>query len=310
MTYRRAAAALLALVMVVQLSSMLPPKRSEPVPPAFSPALPPFDSTAPLDVVWLIGALGEGTGSIVAPQRIPDTTSRQALTLSSGIPLRTVPRRPHYNSLSRPAALAAQPNGSLHIERLPPGAPSDAITPCLTAVDPYSRRLQVRQWTVEVVVLLLDTPHFGHVWQTIIGRNGFNINQTSSEEAALPSLALKLKPNRHFLLQAWVETDGDSPRTTKLVSEESNHAAQPDTWYHLVLQFNNQSAELYVNGRLEVHAWWGGMLAPPARESDGDFTFGCGMHAGTPADTCSCLLSEGRFAARALSPEEWLWRMK
>ena len=43
------------------------------------------------------------------------------------------------------------------------------------------------------------------------------------------------------------------------------------------------------------------------REHDGDFTFGCGMFNGQPADPCSCLMSEARASKSALEPNEWLW---
>ena len=123
---------------------------------------------------------------------------------------------------------------------------------------------------------------------------------------------LKLTPQRHFLLHAWVEPDvptlGQPPGQPRLVTSQSKGAAEANTWYHLVLQSNGHVVELHVNGRAELRAWWGGALALPPRDTDGDLTFGCGMHAGVYTDTCSCLISEARAAERELAPEEWLWR--
>ena len=42
-------------------------------------------------------------------------------------------------------------------------------------------------------------------------------------------------------------------------------------------------------------------------ETHGDLTFGCGMHRGELAHTCSCLVSEARATEDALKPAEWLW---
>ena len=48
-----------------------------------------------------------------------------------------------------------------------------------------------------------------------------------------------------------------------------------------------------VLSRARSNACWIASLSS-ARPSDGDLTFGCGMHVGVPADACSCLLSEVR----------------
>ena len=58
---------------------------------------------------------------------------------------------------------------------------------------------------------------------------------------------------------------------------------------------------------LEISSEFDGWLADPPRSTDGDLTFGCGMHGGVLADTCSCLLSEVRASDRALPSQQWLW---
>jgi hypothetical protein len=191
---------------------------------------------------------------------------------------------------------------------------------CLTTIAQSStREFFSPVWTVEAVVNFLDTPHFGQAWQTIVGRNGHNVSQS---DASLPLFALKLAPDARFWMQAWLAPSNSSipsSLTPQLITRVSTHIAVPGTWYHLVVVSNGESLRLFVNGQLEAAAPFPGTLPAMGRsarsshvegrliETHGDLTFGCGMHRGELADTCSCLVSEARATEDALKPAEWLW---
>ena len=240
---------------------------------------------------------------------------------------RVIPRKPSFVALWRSPKLPPAPAGSLHLER--PDAEQSALqsagAPCLTTrAHTAVRRRTARRWTFEAVVNLLDTPHFGRTWQTMIGRNGLRQSET---EPRLPLFALKLAPDLHFWLQAWLVPADDDDESTgeavRLVSRRSAHVATPNTWYHLAVVCDGESLLLYVNSQLEAAGYFHGRLPTPPHEREGaplelqqlaagggdlgDITFGCGMHDGILADTCSCLLSEVRAVERVLTPEEWLW---
>ena len=293
---------------------------------------------------WRIGRLNmslhdtlDDVSARVAPQSgfVPSDGSDVRLHVASatGMPLRIIPRAPTFLTLSRPAALPWPPEGSLHVER-PPWSRENAKMPptCLYTRDAARRRSSfASEWTIEAVVLFLNNPHFGHQWQTIFGLNGAALvprlhaphthvrrcvactgfNMTDSSDAHLSSLALKLSPKLGLLLQAWLAPQGAMPQAPpRLVSVWSSHSAQANAWYHVVVRCAAGKLELHVNGFLEASAPFDGQLARPPRPSDGDLTFGCGMHKGVPADTCSCLLSEVRAANQSLSSHEWLWTPK
>lgn len=241
--------------------------------------------------------------------------------------LRIVPRSPKFISLRRPAMLPAAPSTSLHLERPNNGVaatdddfPAESTHNCLsTRAAPEVRQRSLRTWTYEAVVNFLDTPHFGRTWQSIIGRNGLGF---LDEERHLPLLVLKLAPDLRFWLQTWLARDTDAallstpPSPPLLITKVSEHVAVPDTWYHLVVVCDGETLKFYVNGQLEAASYFKGAL-PHAFDATkplgdgtqmhGDLTFGCGMHRGVLADTCSCLLSEVRALDRALAPSEWLW---
>ena len=252
--------------------------------------------------------MDEHKGAIQAPDTFRDVQhGGLLLAVESAVPLLVVPRSPSYVGLLRGASDFAAPNGSLHLERLPDAAPEGAQTPCLVARQPSLRRRSPRNWTLEANVLFLGTPHFGRHWQTIVAKTGFNLSAADPSNAALPILAAKLSPARRFVLQVWVDVESGPPI---LVTAQSVHQALPDTWYHLVMVSNGGTLDFYVNGGFELRLRTGGRLALPTRSTDGDLAFGCGMHQGVPADTCSCLLSEVRAAEQALTPEQWLWRRR
>ena len=280
------------------------------------------------DNMWLLGQMDGDEGSRPAPRQFQSVGlgSHPGLAVRSSLPLRVVSRAPVFIRRVRGTSLPAAPNGSLHLEGLPPEAPADAISPCLSTSDASLRRMIFRQWTIEATALLLDTPRFGRIWQTIVGRNGFN-HSTNPQGAALPTFALKLSPSGRFVLLAWFERDLGtmvagrraspyaSVRPPDFVSVESEHVAQPNVWYHLVVSFDGAVLQLAVNGvtesRVTVRVPSGGVarLAQPRRPTDGDWTFGCGMHNGVAADTCSCLLTEARLVDRALDEHELSWHV-
>ena len=242
-----------------------------------------------------------------------DSSVRLHSASASGMPLRIVPRAPKFLLLSRPSNLPLAPEGSMHLDR-PPGAEGDQPTTpsCLFTHEAalgrasFARR---RDWTLEAVVLFLDNSHFSGQWQTIIGRNGHQMSPDPGGKG-LSSLALKLSPDLSLLLQAFLApavAPGQPPQPTRHVSAWSKHRAQANAWYHIVVVARGGRLELYVNGMLEISSEFDGWLADPPRSTDGDLTFGCGMHGGVLADTCSCLLSEVRASDRALPSQQWLW---
>ena len=194
------------------------------------------------------------------------------------------------------------------MERPPGGDGARRQTTCLFTRNPALGRASFeREWTIEAVVLFLNNPHFATQWQTVIGRNGYRLSESSPN---ISSLALKLSPGRRLLLQAWLAptpANASHRPPPRLVSAWSAHAAQPNAWYHIAVVCAEGSLRLHVNSHLEAVEKFEGRLALPTRPTDGDLTFGCGMHAGVPADTCSCLLSELRASNRSLPADEWLW---
>ena len=331
-----ASVALMGLVLDALTGSILPPVARPlprvaapsvvPPPPPLPPPPPPPPPTPSIGSLWQLGDLGDSNGAIAAPAAFVAHGDGQSLAVASSFaPLHIVPRSPEFVNRARPAALPAAPNGSLHMERLPPEAPATAVKTCLTTRDPTLRTAAFTNWTLEATALLLDTSRFGHSWQTIIGRNGVR-HGTRPNEADLPTFALKLAPSRRFVLLAWMQAIGGGANGTggaarpgpRFISIESEHVAQSNVWYHLVVTFEGQVdgavMQLSVNGVPEARvkvlrpAWSAAVaLAPPTRPSDGDWTFGCGMHKGVTADTCSCLLSEARMVDRALDERELLW---
>ena len=65
--------------------------------------------------------------------------------------------------------------------------------------------------------------------------------------------------------------------------------------------------QLFINGQPSGASPFAGPLREPPRAQDGDFTFGCGMFAGKPADPCACLLSEVRVTEGSRHPADWIW---
>lgn len=123
--------------------------------------------------VWQVGEL-HGQASITAPLKyssVPDHGVDLVASGNLGHVMRIVPRKPHFDLL-RPRSLPPAPNGSLHLERLPPEAVGKTPTSCLAARASPRLLRSPPTWTLEAVVLFLDNPHFGQVWQSIIGRNG------------------------------------------------------------------------------------------------------------------------------------------
>lgn len=271
---------------------------------------------------WLIGAMNtsrdfdlDDMASRIAPDEISasgDDSVPLSVNSATGVPLRVVPRVPHFLTLRRPALLPPPPDGSLHLERPPQARFDKPLSPsCLRTRAPPRERAQferLTEWTIEAVVLFLHNPHFGTQWQTIFGRNGYNMTGDGSD-AALTSLALKVSPGGRLLLQAWLsESDAPAGAPARLVSAWSVHGAQANAWYHIVVTATkNGMLHLQVNGFLEASVVFNGRLAHSPRRSDGDLTFGCGMFDGVPADTCSCLISEVRASNRSLPAFEWLW---
>ena len=130
------------------------------------------------------------------------------------------------------------------------------------------------------------------------------------DKSSLASLALKLSPQLTLLLQAYVvpvAPAGAPPSPPQEVFAWSRHTAQANAWYHIAIVSSGSELSLHVNGMVEASIPFEGWLATPQRKSDGDVTFGCGMHEGKLADTCSCLLSEVRASDQALPSKEWLW---
>ena len=129
--------------------------------------------------------------------------------------------------------------------------------------------------------------------------------------ASLSALALKLSPSREFHLLAWVGLDGEEK--LQLVADMTKSRAQSNVWYHLVLRSDGHSIQLFVNRKLELRmaianqGRGASRLAPPQSAIDGDWTFGCGMHNGVQADTCSCLISEARVSEFVLQERDWIW---
>ena len=276
-------------------------------------------ATPSLTGLWQVGAI-----DLCRDETLEDIAARDAPAVfasavggvdlhvnSAGLPLRAVPRAPVFRALSRPAMLPRPPDGSLHLVR-PAGG--DRVA-CLSTRNPALGQTSYhREWTLEAVVLFLSNEHFAQQWQTVIGRNGFQMSHAVQDgnrtETELTSLALKLSPKKHLVLQAWLTPTpkaGAPPPPPRLVTIQSAHSAQSNTWYHMAIIVVRGLLQLHINGQLEAAAYFDGSLARPPRPSDGDLTFGCGMHVGVPADACSCLLSEVRASNRAVPSDEWLW---
>lgn len=283
---------------------------------------PPSDDQSSLAGIWLLGERihtpldnDPQIQSQIAPKHYDDASvTRKGVRLhvtNSGTPLHIVPRTPRFVGLIRTDGMPPAPNGSLHFERPLPGVPAEAGTACVSTRDTSHRLHRLREWTLELVVNFLENPHFGHEWQTVVGVNGYNITASGNDDDRLSALAVKLSPQRNFLLQAWVERRPSkrSPRQKRvsLVSRGSTHFAEPNRWYHIALVSDGRTLQLSVNSHLEASVRFNGTLVSPRRHNDGDLTFGCGMHAGVPADTCSCLLTEARVSDRALPSMQWLW---
>ena len=340
-------ALLIACALLLLSSVWPPPSRSVLLHPA---ACVHSDNATSLGGLWQLGKLDGSWASHVvsrgAPERYDDHYEPAGLPLhvtthDIGVTSpRVIPRKPSFVALWRGRGVpTSAPSGSLHLER--PDAEQSALQSagvlCLTTrAQAAVRQRTAKRWTYEAVVNFLDTPHFGRTWQTMIGRNGLRHSET---EPRLPLFALKLAPDLHFWLQAWLEPadddagsndrDGNSAGAARvrLVSKRSTHIATPNTWYHLAVVSDGEKLQLYVNSQLEAAGYFHGRLPTPCRERAGaplqqqqqeqqlaagggdlgDITFGCGMHDGTLADTCSCLLSEVRAVERVLTPEEWLW---
>jgi len=251
---------------------------------------------------------------------IDGTDSDKSMTLHSysSAPLQMVPRVPVFHNMWLGNLVDGQqregPTAAVYVDRPPPDPERpEVVVPvnCLTTKQPSLRTLPIRQWTVEVVVDFLNNEHFGRAWQTIFGRTGGNF--TANEfDAKLAAMAMKLAPDMHLLLEAWVGTEPVS-KAPQYVSVRSKEMLEPSTWYHLVGRSNGHDLQLLVNGVLagEFHS---DKLVPsmplsvPPLSAHGDFTFGCGMHEGLIADACSCLLAEARLSPAFLQPAEWLWR--
>jgi hypothetical protein len=223
-------------------------------------------------------------GTIVS-KSFPSTNPDGSLPLvaSSDDPLHVVARAPAFVAIERPPELVEPPLGSVYFDRPPEGSLIEIPINCARTKEPRLRTLPINQWTIEVVVMFLDSPHFGRAWQTIIGRNGYGYksNMTEAFMGDLAALYIKLTPDRLLLLEAWC--DNSVLHTTPYVSVVSEHVAAAGTWYHVVGTSNGRSLELSVNGVLQGKKGFGGSLRIPPREIDGDVTFGCGMFAGVPA---------------------------
>ena len=82
-------------------------------------------------------------------------------------PLHVVARSPSFVHLVRPNELPDPPIGSVYIDRPPVGSLVNVETNCLRTREPLLRTANVTEWSVEAVVLFLDSPHFGRAWQTV-----------------------------------------------------------------------------------------------------------------------------------------------
>ena len=323
-----ACCALLALVIWVRFRAS--PQQPPPT------VVPPPRTTAPTMATtlaghWLLGKLERTPPDQMVPEAMPPqyglapayySDARHAAggpnlhVLNVGVELFVVPRAPRYVTLVRPHALPAAPNASLHIEPPLPGNPPEAGTTCLTMREKSHQLHRHRVWTVEAVVNFLENQRFGRQWQTIFGVSGHNMSRSASraEYDRFSTLAVKLSPERKFLLQLWLEgapvTEDDGFKAQQrlaIISKTSEHVAEPNKWYHVSLVATGAGMSLHINGHEEIRVEFEGSLPAPKRASDGDLTFGCGMFDGHLADTCSCLLTEARVSDSALQSDQLLW---
>ncbi|KAL1527207.1 hypothetical protein AB1Y20_015886 [Prymnesium parvum] len=235
----------------------------------------------------------------------PETEGTLPLHVQTSQPLHVVARSPAFVRLRRTAGLPAAPIGSVYIDRPPLGSLVEVDTNCLRTREPQLRSVNVSAWSLEAVVLFLDSPHFGRAWQTFVGRNGCRMSPGEPQLQPLASIYLKLTPQRTFLLEAFAGEDLKALH--QHVAVQSAHIATPNAWYHVAGVSDGASLQLWVNGHLEASAPFAGALRRPPFDEHGDMTFGCGMFDCNITDPCSCLLSEARIADRALRSSEMLW---
>ena len=253
------------------------------------------------------------------------TTTRQWMNV--------VPNSPMFiDNLVRLPGLGRPPTGSVYMDRPPAGSLVSIPISCLTPRESSIRTLSLPVWTLELVVLFLDSPHFGRAWQTVAGRNGVNFTDESFAWQ-LSALYVKLDPNKDIVLEVWIqesryesETDTTASSATagttgpnassqahtrpRFVQIKSARSLSPDVWYSIVAQSNGHELRLFVNGDFEGSVNISGALAVPPDAAHGDLTLGCGMFAGVAADPCSCLITEARVSEQALNDSEWLWRRR
>jgi len=228
------------------------------------------------------------------------------LHVQTSQPLHVVARSPAFVRLKRTPGLPRQPIGSVYVDRPPIGSLVEVDTNCLTTREPLLRTLNLTAWSIEAVVLFLDSPHFGRAWQTFVGRNGCQMSPGERDLQALASIYLKLTPQRTFLFEAFAGDTSAGPH--QHVAVQSTHVATPNSWYHVAGVSDGKTLQLWVNGQLEASANFFGPLRVPPKEEHGDVTFGCGMFDCKITDPCSCLISEARISDSALGSRAMLWR--
>ena len=230
---------------------------------------------------------------------------------TSNVPLQMVPRTPLITNMRRHKSLPL-PSAAMYIDRPPPDPERpEVVVPvtCSSTRQPQLRTLVVTQWTIEVTTSFLNNEHFGKAWQTVVGRTGATFS-THAFDSKLSALALKLDPDMHLLLQAWL-TQQSADRVAAsphYVSVRSKSAVEATTWYHIVGRSDGQRIQLFVNGELagESEPVAGALSIPPSLKH-GDLTLGCGMHDSLITDACSCLIAEARVLPEALAQKDWLW---
>jgi hypothetical protein len=89
------------------------------------------------------------------------------LHVQTSHPVHVVARSPAFVRLRRTTGLPTPPVGSVYIDRPPLDNLIKIDTNCLRTREPKLRTANASQWSVETVVLFLDSPHFGRAWQTV-----------------------------------------------------------------------------------------------------------------------------------------------
>lgn len=121
---------------------------------------------------WMFGL--QGSGRDVDEMNVRNSFDNlqrgvQPLRLHVHIPypLHVVARSPEFSRQLRTSGIPDSLVGSVYIDRPPVGGLLKVDTNCLRTREPALRTLNLTQWSVEAVVLFLESPHFGRAWQTV-----------------------------------------------------------------------------------------------------------------------------------------------